>query len=268
MFHLAEGGACNAASYCAPTHMSYGPLTGLGADEHGGPSPRAQPHSRPRHQQTSREGHLQHRPRASHHQQHAPGEARNYSQSSRKLPGAGEQMLCVLHRLQASGWLRVGRQLHFYPVWLGCNACGQLANCMCRAGPPVRQEKGAWLGPQPGCACQQSPSVNLCCCSGTFFFAATHFNSTGGPEGDLHYRKEKQARFGAGRVSTLHSQAGFVCWSEASFAGHELAWLHVNLRAWPCIRVVACVEHAQPAWLCLAACCFLLWSAYQSLHCA
>eukprot|EP00891_Asterochloris_glomerata_P006087 jgi/Astpho2/6087/Aster-04034 len=36
---------------------------------------------------------------------------------------------------------------------------------------------------------------------GTFFFAATHFNSTGGPEGEVHYRKEKQARFGAGRVA-------------------------------------------------------------------
>ena len=91
VFHLAEGGACNAASCPALTHTSHETLTGLGADEHGGPSPQAQPHSRRGHQQTFREGHHQDLPTASHHQ-HAPEEARNYSQSSRKLPGAGEQM--------------------------------------------------------------------------------------------------------------------------------------------------------------------------------
>ena len=65
-------------------------------------------------------------------------------------------------------------------------------------------------------------------CLGTFFFAATHFNSTGGPEGEVHYRKEKQARFGAGRVSMLHPQAGFVCWASVSLSAWETASFAVH----------------------------------------
>ena len=209
VLHLAEGGACNAAACPALTHMSHKPLTGMGADELEAASPQAQPHNRRGHQQAFGEGHHQHLSIAGHHQ-HAPGEARNYSQSSRKLPGAGKQMLMCFNRLKAWGWLRAGCRC-ISPLSLGLAAMLLDSNCMCRAGPPVQRENGAWLGPQPGCAASRPPTDSLCCCSGTFFFAATHINSTGGPEGEVHYRKEKQARFGAGRVSMLCSQAGVVC---------------------------------------------------------
>ena len=41
--------------------------------------------------------------------------------------------ICAKRVWLAESW----RQLHFSHVWLGCNASGQLANCMCRAGPPA-----------------------------------------------------------------------------------------------------------------------------------
>ena len=148
VFHLAQVGACSAASYCALSYISNKPLTGLGADEHGAASPQALPHSRRAHQQTSREGGHQHLPMASNHQL-APGVPSNYSQSSCKLPGAGKQMLTCCNRLKASGWLRE-KAVALLPCSVGLH-CFWTAKkpCMCRAGSPAQQAKGAWLGPQP-----------------------------------------------------------------------------------------------------------------------